>query len=587
MAVGIGLIDKIIARWSSPDGSLTGLIRFSIPCLLLCGAWIAPQVRVLSRKWQKKYPARSAAISTGIICIFVASLLWPLNRIEWSVIDDHQILLELNEHEPFTAADLLEKIRTHNELGGSLAAEDNIARFRPSYYLLRYLEVWLWQDNPHTWGRARIVIAALSLSLFFLALARLTDPLLASLVTLSVTTFPCWPDTWRYLGRAEIYAALGVGLNLYGFALLWKSASPSAPGSWKQPAGWFLMLLGLAIALGSKENFIILLGPIGLVYLRNFYFRKPIGISGHLTMLLSLALVAGIASVLKYKLALANGLDIYGRPTESSQRLSFIIPALRVYFLSSQGLVLLTMSAVSLFLGWFRSAPASQKSRWAILRDIGLSLGITAAVFVSQYVFYVGALENRYRFPAEFMWFLAAIAIAHCMTTSPRLHELRLIAWRKTAWRGLFLLAFLPCLSLGPHRLTQETQIRVDQTRRFENFLSQVAAACKLAPQRPLVIETTRVFAYEPAYAMPILLKHFGIKNPLYHRYSPGTDNTTTESPHLFHWLVDQLAKMSRDGKDGYLPWPTDDSPLSTPLIIGLDADAPVTAGEWLGRAPW
>jgi len=95
MAVGIGLIDKIIARWSSGDGSLTGLIRFSIPCLLLCGAWIAPQVRVLSRKWQKKYPARFAAISTGIICIFVASLLWPLNRIEWSVIDDHQILLEL------------------------------------------------------------------------------------------------------------------------------------------------------------------------------------------------------------------------------------------------------------------------------------------------------------------------------------------------------------------------------------------------------------------------------------------------------------------------------------------------------------
>jgi len=101
------------------------------------------------------------------------------------------------------------------------------------------------------------------------------------------------------------------------------------------------------------------------------------------------------------------------------------------------------------------------------------------------------------------------------------------------------------------------------------------------------VIETTRVFAYEPAYAMPILLKHFGIKNPLYHRYSPGTDSTATESPHLFHWLVDQLTKMSRDGKDGYLPWPTDDSPLSTPLIIGLDADAPVTAGEWLGRAPW
>ncbi|MCA9096908.1 MAG: hypothetical protein KDA36_00905 [Planctomycetaceae bacterium] len=589
METGIGVIDKIIARWSYGDWTPTSLYRTGLFWALFWLIIAVPGLRLKVRHWCRLNPWKSAGLTALLIFGFVFCSMWPLNDVEWALVDDHEILIELNDREKFTAADLFEKVAHHVELGGCFAREKNLARFRPAYYFLRYAEVWLWQGNPHAWGRARIFLAGFSLWVFFLAVRRLSDPLLAGMIALAVATFPCWPDTWRYLGRAEIYAAVGMALNLYGFALLW-GTPPRLPNLsvWAKRSGWGLMLLGFIIAFGSKENFIILLGPIGLVYLRNLWNRWPIGLCGHLAIAVSLGIVVGMAVVLKYKLSLSEGLDIYGRSTESSQRLSLFLPAAKAYFLSGQGIVLLAISGVYLLLGFRnrnRSSPGMFRS---ILLEIGTALGISSAVFISQYVFYVGALDNRYRFPAEFTWYLAAVGLACCMTRTARLRQFGLIAWRLSAWRTLFLLAALPVLNLGPHRLTNEIIIRVEQTKRFEQFLSQVAKVCRDDPSRPVVIEATQVFVYEPSYAMPILLKHFGVANPLYHRYAPKPDLISTESPHMYRWLVGELTEISRDGKFGYRPWPKDhEAELGRPFVIAMDADEPITSGEWLGRAPW
>lgn len=591
MKLGINPLDRVLTRWKLGGWSGSSLLRSTIVLLLLGAALLFPSWRVLSRRFARHAPRRFLIASAACFLTLTIVCLWPLNEIEWSVIDDHDILAETNREGDFTFGDFLEKLRTHKELGGALDPRDNLARFRPAYFSLRYLEVWLWQENPHAWGRARIGIAALSLWLIFLTLSRLTDPFFAAVLSASLITFPCWPDTWRYLGRAEIYACFGLALNLFGFALLW-GCPPRIPRLSVRVTvfAWLAMLLGFLIALGAKENFIVLLGPIGLIYARNLWKKIPVTLVGHLSLLLSLAAIVLLGLVLKYKLGLSAGLDIYGRSTESGQRLAFLFPAIKAYFLSSQGLVLLGFAFLAVVFFWWRSRSHSSPAKLlrSVVRDIVIALGLSSTLFVSQYVFYVGALQNRYRFPAEFTWFLALTGLGYFLTTSSRLRELKLLRWRAFAWRGVSVLALLPALVLGPHRLTGEVVVRVDQTRRFEKFLGQFASLCRQHPERPVVIEATQVYAFEPAYAMPILLRHFGIANPLYHRYVPRKDLTATESPILFERLVNDLTSMSREGKFGYRPWPAEgEAAWHHPFVIGLDSDVPVTRGDWQGRAPW
>jgi hypothetical protein len=209
-------------------------------------------------------------------------------------------------------------------------------------------------------------------------------------------------------------------------------------------------------------------------------------------------------------------------------------------------------------------------------------------VFVSQYVFYFGELGLRYRFPAEFCDYLAAVWLAHRMSSSSRLRQFNLPRWRKTASRCLTLVAAAPCLALGPHQLHHEIQVRVERTIRFEKYMSQLVPVARRNPERPIVVETSLVFVYEPSYAMPITLRYLGVSNPLYHRYSPKPDLVSEESPYMYRRLKRELTEISREGRFGYRPWPQDDeSSLGNPIVVGLDSEEPVTKGEWMGRAPW
>ncbi|MFO1023027.1 MAG: hypothetical protein U0903_20375 [Planctomycetales bacterium] len=587
MNIGRTLRDRILARWTLGDRSLFSLCRSGLVGLLFAAALCFPGLRVTGRRFARHAPAQWLVLSALFLGLFTVAALWPLNKVEWGLIDDHEILIETNRPGGFTFGNFVDKLRQHRELGGWGTKEDNIARYRPGYYFFRFLETWLWQSNAHAWGRARIVIAALSLWLFCLALARFSDPLFALACSLSVTAFPCWPDVWRYLGRGEVYSALGTAVAIYGFAILWGGcAQPPMLSRSVRSFGWLAMLCGFLIAFGAKENFLFLMLPILAVYVRDLWKKTAVPILGHLTVISALAFIAVIVVILKLKLAQMGNLDVYGRSTESGHRLTFVLPALKAFFLSGQGLALLGMSGCALLVAFFRrKKPRDFRN---VVVAVVLTLGLSAGLFVFQYVFYVGGLENRYRFPAEFCWFGAMVSLAYWMTATPRLRGLEMSRWKKWLWRGVSLLALAPVLILGPHRLTSETIIRVNQTQRFEEFLSRFAKVCAVDPQRPVVLEVTQIYAYEPAYAMPIMLKHFGVTNPLYLRYAPGVDLTATQSQHLYDSLIKELTAISNEGRFGYRPWPAGkDATPANPLVVNLDADKAVTPGEWHGRAPW
>ena|SRR6516162_8122655 len=61
----------------------------------------------------------------------------------WSYQDDHEFVQRLSAGRSYTISDFIFDLKTHDELFGFDLAQQ---RFRPAFYFLRLLELYLWQD---------------------------------------------------------------------------------------------------------------------------------------------------------------------------------------------------------------------------------------------------------------------------------------------------------------------------------------------------------------------------------------------------------------------------------------------------------
>lgn len=89
--------------------------------------------------------------------------------------------------------------------------------------------------------------------------------------TLYILTERYWVDIWTRLGPGETYAVFGSTLFFLGFlSLLRERGRPKMDFYYYNKL--LLVLLGTLVAIGSKENFLILVFPV--IYLFIVKFRR-------------------------------------------------------------------------------------------------------------------------------------------------------------------------------------------------------------------------------------------------------------------------------------------------------------------------
>jgi hypothetical protein len=212
-------------------------------------------------------------IVAGLVVILAAAtayLYGPLVSAKFGLIDDHEILSYFGTKKSVGILDLPRILTTQTEVG----AWGNTERFRPVYYVFRILET-VWHGlSPAAWYLTRMVIVALvAAGLGFAAFRALNSGptsrarqvcslIIAVVIGLLTVTIPAWSDIVMRLGPSEIYVALGVMLFCVGVGEVWSHR--------ERHSGWIVAVVGTLIIVGSKEDGLIILPMLAVVYVLRF-----------------------------------------------------------------------------------------------------------------------------------------------------------------------------------------------------------------------------------------------------------------------------------------------------------------------------
>ena len=263
---------------------------------LLCGPWIASPSRGITAilaavvvgwaylaapldRWLGEHPRHRTALCLGWSAMVAVMVFGPNLGARWWIIDDHEIFAAVGPQKSMSLADWATQLRDHTEFG---SPGKKAVRYRPAYFLLRLTECLFWGKNPATWYAVRLAILAASVAMMWELFWQRLGSLNASLLLLALLTYPFWADVWCRLGPAEAYAVFGTAMYLAGIAAVYSTVLPERPAKPSQPVlPWLQMTLGGLVAIGSKENFLVLLpatwifglwlwrrrqlGPVGLI----------------------------------------------------------------------------------------------------------------------------------------------------------------------------------------------------------------------------------------------------------------------------------------------------------------------------------
>jgi hypothetical protein len=170
---------------------------------------IVSKVEVLYEKYLTHRNISIIIISFSIL--FSLILLKHNLNAKWSIIDDHEIINYLGSDKNITLSEVT-KLISQSEI----ASYGNSLRYRPSYYILRILETYLWSDNAQLWYGVRILFLMIFLYVVSSIVTKLLGLFLAVSFTMFIMTGAYWPDILTRLGPSEMYGVLGIALYAYG-----------------------------------------------------------------------------------------------------------------------------------------------------------------------------------------------------------------------------------------------------------------------------------------------------------------------------------------------------------------------------------
>jgi len=181
-------------------------------------------------------------------------MLWPLRNGELWIIDDHQIVAQSHKYHALKPASFFLRYKTLL-LKTEVGRPDRASRYRPVYYAVRTLKSGLMGNNAKTWFLLNAAYCLVGIIAIGLALGRffhwyVTLPFMALVMAL-----PLHSDLWARLGPSEIDA-----FTYFMFFCLAASHFPE-----KALWAWPCCNIAVALAIGSKENFLLLFLPLGML----------------------------------------------------------------------------------------------------------------------------------------------------------------------------------------------------------------------------------------------------------------------------------------------------------------------------------
>lgn len=469
---------------------------------------------------------------------------------QWWIIDDHEIMHFLGPDGKVGIHDIIPLL-----LKTEAGSPGEFVRYRPSYYFLRIGETFLWGNSPQLWYGCRLAMFAASAAILWWIADQFIGLLAGMLFVLYVFAFPYWADIWARLGPAEIYAVFGTALFALGYVHAIRALNAERAKGERTALDWLLMLFGALIAMGSKENFLLLLLPVALLCLL-LWRRRALGKPGLLCSAAMLGYGAFVGTAVGIGLARAKA-DVYANSVDPAARTTLFWGGVRMVFANH----LLTSALVAVAVLVIASVLRLRvKGDEAALRDVKKGIGgyLAAGValiflVLSQYVFYNGKwpVNSRYDFPGALAGPLFMLATAVLLK---RLANLLFPG--KRGGRGVLLLFSLLLAFLvgknGFGDLKGAIGNNVLRTRAFTGQMTALARLLKNEPAAGLVFESYSARDHEPISSVAIFLRGYGVANPFYLRLHTHEGYQRHENEVK---LTAELLDISANGGDGKRGW--------------------------------
>jgi hypothetical protein len=502
--------------------------------------------------------ARSFRVAAGVLTFAIASvagvyLLAPAIYADWALVDDHFIVRYQTPGSQLTLADVPRRAISDTSLGNQDERRFT-PRFIPSYYILQFYEKWLWGPSPVGWHAMRMAMFIVVVTLGWLMLARGVGWVAAGLLVAWIVALPFWPDVWCKLGVTETYTATGAALCGWGLLAAWDARRSRRPISrFRKMWPWALVLAGGLLAIGSKENFLVLLAPVWLtVTLLWWRGRRPITGS---VVAIALTLFASLIVYQTFHILHSLGRDHYGNDVSGAHRAHVLAEGLAAISRHVQWIDLVVAVIGLVVVAAFVVRGRSLVRRvWTIEATAFGVVAACGALWLSQYVFYDGKWPAgmRYDFPG-----VLAVPLAIAAAAAFGLTLLRTLGWDRRIVRavrgGLVVGLLLVVASRDLSTLRQGALTTVENNYAFSLCLDTLAEKAKANPNRPILFITWRPWDFEPAHSYRQFLVYRGVSNPLYM-------TLLGFSPELFpaaspdRRLAQELATMSREGVRGFRP---------------------------------
>jgi hypothetical protein len=488
-------------------------------------------------------PLLARCLQLATVLLVAWMLLGDNLKATWGPIDDHGIMGILGDNERLSLATLATELRWHPEVGDPSFVSK---RYRPAYFTLRYLETFVWGDSVKLWYGARLILFAASLWMFWQVLCPWLGAIGSAAAVLWLLTCRFWPDIWCRLGPAETYAVFGTALCLRGAASLRQALRT---GRDLPRLGVGAVVLGASIAVGSKENMLILVPACWLLAGWCCWARRP-----------SPTLLAGTGLVTLWGLWIAwvvmagirqDAFDIYRESVDSASGARAL--GLLAVQLTTKSRLLPVVLALAALPVVYLVARRSERFRGLRpqARTYSILMAALVALFVSQFLFYRGKMpgNTRYDFPGVLALPLLWISLG-CLV----LCFLRV--WRRAWFRAarltmLGVLVSLTC-STGFRHFQQAATANREITAAFSSQVREVVENTRRSPGVPVVLFSRGADDYELICAWQQYLHRYRVDNPLYlflESASPATNLGALDC-----CLFQRLSSLSKQGDRGFRP---------------------------------
>jgi len=449
--------------------------------------------------------------------VFAASLLFPNFSAKWGLIDDYEIIAFIGNQSSLRFQEIPKILLTRTEVG---LPGSKLARYRPAYYLIKLIEAATWGKNPFFWYSFRILLFGISIFIAWRLLQRFFGIVIGGLSCLILLSHSFWADIWSRLGPGEIYCVIGVALYCFGFVNLWEKRA-----SEKNTLSWLSLTFGALLAMGSKENFLLLL-PITAVLVYRVWRQHRLNA---LPFILNLLLFCfGTFISVAVILSLKNlGTDVYSNPVSPMNRYQILKSGV---FSPSQWkiqlplwLSLFAFGASSVFhFKFYKSnrmaTEVFEEAKCLLIIELLLIL-----LWYSQFVFYNGAwpAENRYDFPGvparDLMYIFLAYFPIRCLNRNQTYLRLRIISQiMHTGLIGVLVFFFMQFGFRELKIVNHACIVNSETTQKFTKSLSLIVEEVRGNTHTPIIFEIYDVWDYEPVHGMRSYLFNSGVKNHLF-----------------------------------------------------------------------